>query len=319
MHVSTHIGRRCRPLMHPRMDPPDWNLLKAFLETAETGSLSAAARRLGLSQPTLSRQVAALEARLGVTLFERVGRSMAITGTGLALLEHARAMGAAAEDLHLAATGRAQAVDGTVSVSATEVVGACLLPPVLARLRREAPGIVVEVVLTDALSDLRRREADIAIRHLRPDPPDLIGRWVRDARAGFYASSSWVRRHGHPRTAAQAARHAFVGSDRSGRYLEYLRGLGLPVDADRFSCHAQSTMMHWVLVQQGLGIGPMMDEIARITPGVVRVLDDVPPVRFPIWLVTHRELRTSRPIRLVFDALADALGEGGRSGAPPAR
>ncbi|MEI7445396.1 MAG: LysR family transcriptional regulator [Burkholderiales bacterium] len=297
--------------MHPRIDHLDWNHLKAFLETAEAGTLSAAARRLGVSQPTLGRQVAAIERRLGVTLFERIGRSMSLTGTGVALLEHARAMGAAAEDLHRSATGRAQAVDGPVSVSATEVVGAFLLPPVLERLRREAPGIVVEVVLTDAISDLRRREADIAIRHLRPDQPDLIGRRIRDAPAGFYAAEAWVRRHGRPRTAADAAGLEFVGSDRSPAYADTLRALGLPIDAARFSCHAGSTLMHWLLVRQGLGIGVTMDEIARITPGVVRVLDAVPGPSVPIWLVTHRELRTSRRIRVVFDVLAEALAGDG--------
>ena len=134
------------------IDPLDWNQLKAFLETAETGSLSAAARKLGLTQPTLSRQVAAIEARLGVTLFERVGKAMALTGTGLALLDHARAMGAAAADLQLAATGQSQAVDGVVCISATDMVAAHLLPPLLARLREEAPGIVIEIVTSDALS-----------------------------------------------------------------------------------------------------------------------------------------------------------------------
>jgi DNA-binding transcriptional LysR family regulator len=296
------------PTRRLRMTPPDWNQLKAFLETAETGSLSAAARKLGLTQPTLSRQVAAIEGQLGVTLFERVGKRMVLTGTGLALLEHARAMGAAAEDLRMAATGQSQAVDGVVCVSATEVVAACLLPQVLRQLRLSAPGIVIEVVTSDALSDLRRREADIAIRHLRPEQPDLIGRWVRDASAGFYATHDWVQQHGHPRTAADAAGHAFVGVDRAGRYLAMLRQLGLPLEAWNFCCYAENTLSHWALVRGGLGIGAMMDEIAAMAPEVVRVLDAVPPIRFPIWLVTHRELRTARRIRLVFDLLAEALG-----------
>ena len=289
------------------IDALDWNQLKAFLETAETGSLSAAARKLGLTQPTLSRQVAAIEARLGVTLFERVGKAMALTGTGLALLDHARAMGAAAADLQLAATGQSQAVDGVVCISATDMVAAHLLPPLLARLREEAPGIVIEIVTSDALSDLQRREADIAVRHVRPDQPDLIGRWVREASAGFYASKAWVRRHGHPRTAADAARHGFIGAGRASRYLDYLRQHGLPVGSENFTCHAQNSVTSWALVRAGLGIGAMMDEIAQGVPGVLRVLDDVPPVRFPIWLVTHRELRTSRRIQLVFERLADAL------------
>jgi DNA-binding transcriptional LysR family regulator len=293
--------------MQLRMDQPDWNHLKAFLETAETGSLSAAARKLGLAQPTLSRQVAAIEKQLGVTLFERVGKTMVLTGAGLSLLEHARVMGSAAEDLRMTATGQSQAVDGVVCVSATEVVAGCLLPPVLSRFREQQPGIVIDLVASDALSDLRRREADIAVRHVRPDQPDLIGRLVREARANFYASKAWVRRHGHPRTADQAARHTFIGCDRSGRYLAYLRQHGLPLETTNFSCYAENTMAQWSLVRHGLGIAPMMDDIACTLPDVVRVLDDVPPVVFPIWLVTHRELRTARRIRLVFDMLADAL------------
>ena len=156
------------------MDNLDWNQLKAFLQTAQTGSLSAAARKLGLTQPTLSRQVAAIEQQMGVTLFERVGKSMVLTPTGLDLLEHARAMGTAAEALGLAASGRSQAVGGVVSVSATDVVATHLLPPILQRLRAQEPGIAVEVIASNALSDLLRREADIAIRHVQPEQPELI-------------------------------------------------------------------------------------------------------------------------------------------------
>jgi len=292
------------------MDKIDWNQLRAFLETAETGSLSAAARKLGLTQPTLSRQVAAIEARMRVTLFERVGKAMALTPTGLDLLEHARAMGAAAEALGLAATGRSQAIEGVVSVSASDAVATHLLPPLVLQLRAQEPGIAIEVISSNALSDLLRREADIAIRHVKPEQPDLIARLIREATAGFYASEDWVAAHGHPRGAADAAHLPFIGSDRSGRFLGFLRQHGLPVGEANFSCYADHSVAHWALVRQGLGIGAMMDEIACDTPGIVRVLDDVPPVRFPIWLVTHRELRTSRRIRVVFEALAQGLVQG---------
>lgn len=293
------------------MDNLDWNQLKAFLETAETGSLSAAARKLGLTQPTLSRQVAAIEQRMGVTLFERVGKAMALTPTGLDLLEHARAMGTAAEALRLAASGRSQAAGGVVSVSATDAVATHLLPPLVRQLRETEPGIAIEVISSDAMSDLLRREADIAIRHVKPEQPELIARWIREAAANFYASEGWVKVHGHPRHAADAAHLPFVGADRSGRYLDYLRQHGLPVSEANFSCYADQTKAHWALVRHGMGIGAMIDEIACDTPGMVRVLDEVPPVRFPIWLVTHRELRTSRRIRVVFEALAQGLASGG--------
>jgi DNA-binding transcriptional LysR family regulator len=289
------------------MDRLDWNQLRAFLETAETGSLSAAARKLGLTQPTLSRQVAAIELSMGVTLFERVGKAMVLTPTGLDLLEHARAMGTAAEALSLAATGRSQAVGGVVSVSASDAVAAHLLPPLVRQLREQEPGIAIEVISTNALSDLQRREADIAIRHVKPEQPDLIARLIREAAANFYASEAWVHAHGHPRTGEEAAHLPFVGSDRSGQFLGYLRQHGLPLSEANFSCYADHSVAHWALVRQGMGIGAMMDEIALETPGIVRVLDDVPPVRFPIWLVTHRELRTSRRIRVVFEALSQGL------------
>ncbi|MDP2226259.1 MAG: LysR family transcriptional regulator [Moraxellaceae bacterium] len=289
------------------MDDIDWNHLKAFLETAQTGSLSAAARKLGLTQPTLSRQVAAIEQRLGVTLFERVGKAMALTATGMDLLEHARTMDAAAKALGLAASGHSQAPGGVVSVSASDAVAACLLPPIVRRLREQEPGIVIEVIASNALSDLLRREADIAIRHVPPEQPELIGRKLRDAQACFYASRDWVARHGHPRTAEDAVHGAFVGADRDGTYLSYLKQHGLAVSEANFSCYAEHSVAHWALVQQGLGIGAMMDEIARDTPGIVRVLDEVPPVRFPVWLVSHRELRTARRRRVVFEALAAAL------------
>jgi DNA-binding transcriptional LysR family regulator len=292
------------------MDNLDWNQLKAFLETAETGSLSAAARKLGLTQPTLSRQVAAIEQRMGVTLFERVGKAMVLTPTGLDLLEHARTMGSAAEALGLAASGRSQAAGGLVSISATDALAAHLLPPLVRQLREKEPGITIEVISSDAVSDLLRREADIAVRHVKPEQPDLIARLIREPAANFYASEDWVSVNGHPRRAEEAAHLPFVGSDRSGQFLAYLRQLGLPLSEANFSCYANHSNAHWALVRHGMGIGAMIDEIALDTPGIVRVLDDVPPLRFPIWLVTHRELRTSRPIRVVFEALAHGLASG---------
>jgi DNA-binding transcriptional LysR family regulator len=295
--------------MHLRMDRLDWNQLRAFLETAETGSLSAAARKLGLTQPTLSRQVAAIEQRLGVTLFERVGKAMVPTSTGLDLLEHARTMGSAAEELALAATGRSQAVAGLVSISASDGVAAYILSRAIHRIREAAPGIVVEVISSNAISDLRRREADIAIRHVSPDQPDLIARLIREATAGFYASEAWVAAHGHPHTAEEAVAHDFIGVDRTGRFLEFLRSHGLPLTATNIPMYSENSVTAWEMLRQGLGIGVMMDEVARVTPGVVRVLEELAPIRFPIWLVTHRELRTARRIRVVFDLLAEHLSE----------
>ena len=142
----------------------DWTQARAFLAAAELGSLSAAARSLGASQPTLSRQVAAFADDLGVTLFERVGRNLVLTETGAEIAEHLKAMTEMEERVALSASGRSQSVEGLIRITASEIYAAFLLPPVLARLRREAPRLTMEIVATNAVTDLRRREADIARR-----------------------------------------------------------------------------------------------------------------------------------------------------------
>lgn len=263
---------------------------------------------MGVTQPTLSRQVAALEVELGVTLFERVGRSVLVTKAGAGLLEYARTMGTAAHDLALAASGTSQTVDGVVSVTATDPVAAFLLPRAIQRISEVAPGVLIEVIATDAVSDLRRREADIAIRHVRPQEPELTARLLRHASAHFYASSDWVAKNGHPRTARDALKHRFIGMDQSGAYLSFLQNCGLQLTESHFSVLAENTAVSWQMVRQGLGIGVTMEEIAALTPSVVRVLDDIAPIMFPIWLVTHRELHTAQRIRVVFDLLAQEFG-----------
>lgn len=286
----------------------DWNLARAFVLTADSGSLSAAARRLGLTQPTLSRQVAELEASLGVTLFERVGKRLVLTESGLTLLDHARAMSSAAEAMALAAAGRAEDVRGRVSISATDAVSVYLLPDIVERLRGKAPQVTIVLVASNALSDLRRREADIAIRHVRPSEEELIGRLVGEMTAHLYASQDWITRHGHPTTPAELAATDIVGFEPVDRYAEQLRAIGIPITADRFPIVSENAVVLWEMVRRGLGVSMMLREIAERMPGLVRLLPEMPGVRVPVWLVTHRELRTSARVRLVFDTLAEELG-----------
>ena len=205
----------------------DWNQVRAFLATVEEGSLSAAARALRLTQPTLGRQVAALERALGVVLFERIGRSLVLTRSGLELLEHVRAMGEAASRISLAASGRAEAIEGQVRITASDVMAAYVLPPVLKRLRGLAPGIGIEVVASNALQDLRRREADIAIRHVRSEEPDLITRMMPAATAHLYAAPAYLEARGRPTAPAEMAGHDFIGYIPFEPMLEALNALGL--------------------------------------------------------------------------------------------
>ncbi|MEM6677978.1 MAG: LysR family transcriptional regulator [Pseudomonadota bacterium] len=285
----------------------DWNQAKAFLATAETGSLSAAARALGLSQPTLSRQVAALEADLGVALFERIGRSLSLTGSGLELVDHVRAMGEAAGRVSLAAAGRSDAIEGRVAISASDVVAVHQLPPILARLRASAPGIEIEVVAANEISDLQRREADIAIRHVRPEQPDLVARLVRETTAHLYAATSYLEAHGRPATPADLRDATFIYPGRSEPIIAALEGLGVSVSRTQFRLSSQSGVVYWEMVRRGLGMGLMSRDVAATSPEVEQVLPDLAPIPMPVWLVTHQELRTSRRIRLVFDLLAEAI------------
>jgi len=285
----------------------DWNRARAFLATAEAGSLSAAARELGLTQPTLSRQVAALETELGVTLFERVGKKLVLTETGNGLLEHVRSMGEAAVAMTLAASGRASAIEGRVSISATDAYAAYILPEIVERIRREAPQVTVVIVSCNSLSDLRRREADIAIRHVRPDEESLIGRLVRETAAGFYASRSWVARNGRPGSLEDIAPCDLIGYGETEQFVEFLQGVGVPAVDHGFRLVSENSVAVWEMVKRGLGIGLMIREIALRTEGVVELFPDAQVAKVPVWLVTHRELRTSRRIRLVHEILAEEL------------
>jgi DNA-binding transcriptional LysR family regulator len=291
------------------MDALDWNLARAFCATAEAGSLSAAARRLGLTQPTLSRQVAALEAALGVTLFERVGKALALTEAGRALLGPAQAMAAAAEAMTLAAAGAAEGLLGRVSISASDVVAAHLLPDMVARIRGEAPGITVAIVVSNALSDLRRREADIAIRHARPTEPDLIGRLIGESAAHLYAAESWLAERGAPATPADLAPEDVLGFAPVERFAAHLSAAGVPVTPEGFRVVSENAVAILEMARRGLGVVMMMREVAERLPDLVRILPDLPGVPIPIWLVTHRELRTSRRVRVVYDLLGKALGD----------
>ena len=289
------------------MNGIDWNLARAFCATADAGSLSAAARKIGLTQPTLSRQVAELETSLGVALFERIGKRLQLTDAGLALLEHARAMAAAAEAMALAAAGKSQEVAGRVTISASDAISAYLLPDIVARILDQAPQITLVIVASNAISDLRRREADIAIRHVRPTEPELIGRLVRETTAHFYAAQSWVARNGAPRTVTELAEADILGFEPAERFAEHLISAGIPITPDSFRIVSENSVVLWEMVRRGLGIGMMLREVAERTPDIVRLLPDLPGTPVPVWLVSHRELRTSRRVRLVFETLAEEL------------
>ncbi|MEM6325289.1 MAG: LysR family transcriptional regulator [Pseudomonadota bacterium] len=285
----------------------DWNQVRAFLATVEEGSFSGAARALKTTQPTIGRQISDLEAKLGVTLVERSVRGPTLTETGRDLIDHVRAMGDTATLISMIATGKSQEVTGEVTVTATDLLSASILPGLLAPLRSTAPGIRVRIVASSDFQNLTRREADIAIRHVRPEQPDLIARHVGDFRASLYAATAYLDRAGRPRVLQDIAAHDFVGNADPERLMAPLHNMGIPVRADRFVMSSESGVVAWELVKAGYGVSMQPEVLGDAEPGVEKVLDAFPSFEFPIWLVTHRELQTSRRIRIVFDTLVRGL------------
>lgn len=286
----------------------DWNRARAFLVTVEKGSLSAAAKALKMSQPTLGRQVSALEKELGVSLFERVGRGFEITRSGMELYEHVKAMGEAANKLSLAASGRSQSIEGNVLISASNTISAYILPPVIHRLRQKEPGIQIEIVSTNALSDLRKREADIALRNVEPTHPELFFKKLKQTNAYLYATPGYLKKIGPVQRVSDLQKAAFLGFANNHVYIEGLKTIGIEADPKNFHIFSDDHIFQWEMVKQGAGIGVMLEEVGEKEKSVRRVLEKIPPLKVDNYVVAHREVKTNRRIRIVFDFLAEVFG-----------
>lgn len=285
----------------------DWTQIRFFVSVAETGSLSASARSTGASQPTVGRAIANLEQSLGVSLFKRHARGFELTQQGADLLPHARAMANAAADLSLAAHGRSHSLDGVVRITASRIVATYVLPSILADLQRTEPSIEIEMVATDTVENLLFREADIALRMVRPTQQDLISKHVCDLPMGAYASEKYLQDRSPPEKVEDLFDHVMIGYDRSTLIIDGARSLGLQVHRDFFAYRTDDQIAYWELVRAGLGIGFTARPVAKQDASVVRILPQLEIRALPIWLTSHGALKTSRRVRYVFDFLAAAL------------
>lgn len=283
----------------------DWNRAKAFLVTAEKGSYSAAAKALNLTQSTLGRQVQALEDELGVVLFERAGKGIQITPIGLDLIEHVKSMAEGANKLSLAAMGQSEDLEGIVTITASEANSAFLLPQFIKKIRNLAPGIKIEVVAKNDSADLRKREADIAVRNFQPKQPDLIMKKVADAQGNFYATKEFIKNHGPFKTLKDLSNAYFVSIGDLSGYIEGLKSYGINLTKENFPIMTESHFVHWNLVKEGLAVGVMPHYIGDKDKSVERVIKSFKGITFSTWIVSHRELRTNRRIRFVFDQLVE--------------
>lgn len=285
----------------------DWTLVRSFLAALEHGSLLGAARALQSSQPTIGRHIAELESQLGVVLFERTGRGLLPTDTAAELAESARAMEAAALQMARRVSGADSALRGTVRITASQPVACVLLPPLLAQMRLALPEVQVELVSSNAVTNLLRREADIAVRMVPPDQSTLVVRRIGKVTLGAYAHRDYLRRRGTPRQPTDLLGHELIGDDQGESIIKGFGAMGHPVPREAFGLRTDDLMAYWGAVRAGLGIGFITDYLARTDLQVTSVLPmlKIPPL--PMWLAVHREIRTSQRIRAVYDFLAQAI------------
>ncbi|MEO8079555.1 MAG: LysR family transcriptional regulator [Caldimonas sp.] len=299
------------------IDGFDWTLAKSFLAVLDAGSLTAAARQTGARQPTLSRHVAELEAQLGVPLFERTGRGVTPTGAALAIAGAARQMQEAATALGRGLASSRAVTRGVVRVTTSDVAAAWLLPDVLARLQRAQPQIEIELVASDGLTNLLRREADIAVRMVRPAQQSLVARKLGEIEIIAAAHVSYLA--GAPPLARpeDLAAHRLVGFDRDDSILRGFAALGLPLARSDFVLRTDDQVVYGRLVAAGAGVGFVAGYAIRQWPGVVRLLPALPIPPLPCWLAVHREIRSNPLVRTVYDFLAREIPVALRSAAAP--
>ena len=286
----------------------DWRLVRSFLAALDRGSLLGAARALGSSQPTIGRHIEELESQLGCVLFERTGRGLAPTAMALQLADAARGMESSAHALARAASGANATAAGSVRISASQPVATHLLPPLLAQMRQALPAIRVELVSTNAVSNLLRREADIAIRMARPDQASLIVKRIGQVGIGAYADRDYLRRRGMPRRPSDLTKHDLIGTDQGEDLItKGFAGMGIELQPGNFSFRSDDLNVYWQAVRAGLGIGFVANYLARGDDRVMPVLPGLKLPTLPVWLVVHREVRGNRRIRSVYDFLARGI------------
>ncbi len=297
----------------------NWALIQSFLAAMEHGSLMGAARATGVSQPTLGRHIAELEIQLNLLLFERTGRGLQATSHAVALAESARAMYAGAADFSRLALGAGQSVQGSVRLSASQPMAFHLLPPILARMRQALPQVTVELVVSNSVSNLLLREADIALRMVRPEQSSLVAQQIGQVRVRAFASNDYLLRRGTPQVLEDLALHDLIAGDTNTEIQQGFEAVGLPVSALRFGLRTDDMNVQWAAVRAGLGIGFMGEYPLESDPSITALLPMNALPGLPVWLTVHRELRTSARIRAVYDFLAAEVGQALQFGSIPCR
>jgi DNA-binding transcriptional LysR family regulator len=286
---------------------PDWSLYRSFLTVMREGSLSGAARALGLTQPTMTRHIEALERALGLQLFTRSQQGLAATEAALELKPYAESMAATTAAMMRVASGQGQAIRGTVRVSASEIVGAEILPPIFSSLRERYPELEMELVLSNEVDNLLRRDADIAVRMVEPIHEALVIKRLGSVALGLHAHRRYLDRAGVPRNLTKLQSHSLIGFDRETPAIRNMRQRVPGFASIRFALRTDSDIAQLMAIRAGFGIGICQVALARQNPNMVRVLPKAFELRLGVWLAMHENLRTTPRCRAVFDGLMAGL------------
>ncbi len=288
------------------LSEPSWDFYRTFLAVLEHGSLSAAARDLGLTQPTVGRHIDALEQSVGAELFTRSQQGLLPTDAALVLKPYAETLASTTAALLRAATGARDKVSGTVRISASEVIGTEVLPSILAGLQAQYPELIVELSASDIVEDLLQREADIAVRMVAPAQEALLARHVGAISLGLFAHRSYIERHGKPETIKELHQHKLIGFDRQTAYVRTMLKRYPMLDGISFSFRSDHSIALHNALRSGIGIGFYQIPLANRDANLLRLLPEM-EVSIETWIVMHENLKTSPRCRVTFDALVAGL------------
>ncbi|MBP0620652.1 LysR family transcriptional regulator [Cupriavidus consociatus] len=293
--------------MHSMAGEPNWEWYRTFLHVLETGSLSAAGRAMGLTQPTVGRHIDSLEAALGLKLFTRSFDGFAPTDAAHTLRPYAAGLAATAAAMRRAASGHGAGVRGTVRLSASEVVGVEVLPPILAALREAHPALEIELALSNRVDDLLHREADIAVRMFRPEQDALVAQRVGGIELGLHAHERYLAAHGVPQSLEELPGFAVIGFDRETLFIRRLLERFPALSRQRLAFRADSDLAQLGAIRAGFGIGVCHCALAARDPRLARVLRSEFSVAMDTWVAMHEDLRGSARCAVTFAALVTGL------------
>ncbi|MEP0357441.1 LysR family transcriptional regulator [Paraglaciecola sp.] len=287
----------------------DWNNAKAFIYTAEAGSLSLAAKKMGVSQPTMGRQVAALEESLNLPLFERTKNKLLLTPKGRIIFEQLKQMQTLASETTLKAEGLSHNIQGSVTLSVNQLDAIYRIPSFISKFRQEQPSIQVQLNVSNLKSDLLEREADIAIRNVRPSEENLIARKLKTESIFFYGTPKLLSKYDTENDKA-LSNIQVIGFEDSAYFISYLDEKGWAIADKNIAIKSDFQPFHIEMAKQGLGVAVLPQSIGDSIPELAQAFKNLGSVfELELWLVCHQELRSSRKIRYLFDFISRELGE----------